>query len=225
MTRKERTLERQDTLPSETERAAKYADLIWKSTFRQHGIGDKYHDKWFFNYICVGDEQKSNLDVIKKYCRRNTSIALLGDVGNGKTHLACAILKDSIVCGGKDHHSISSGHYYTFSDLHRQYRESQSDPEKSEAKFMNEICTMKCLVIDEIQIKSDSDSEQRMFQEIIDKRYANNRQTVYVGNTSFEGFKKILGERLVDRLVENGIQLIIFKGESYRNKAKDLEEI
>ena len=205
-----------------SDRAKVYEDLIWRDTFTRHGIDEKYHRSWFFNYEAVTDQQKTNLAIMVASCRRNTSLALLGSVGNGKTHLATTVLKDSIICNSsKLKRECSAGHYYTLADLHRQYRDSMSNKDASEADFMKNICTMKCLVIDEIQIKSDSDSEQRMFQEIIDKRYSNNKQTIYVGNISFKRFSEILGDRLMDRLKENGFKAMVFTGESYRGKKSE----
>lgn len=210
--------------PNVLDRAQDYDDLIWAETFKSHGIGEKFFKTWFFNYEVTTDGQKANLDHMIAYCRRNTSLALIGDVGNGKTHLAIAVLKDAIICAvnkprGKSYEKqVSPGHYYTLSDLNRRYRESVTNREISEVDFMENICTMKCLIIDEIHIKSDTDSEGRMFQEIVDKRYANNLQTIYVGNVSFNRFSKILGKRLMDRLQENGLKIMRFNGKSYRTK-------
>jgi len=222
-----------------SDRAQEYDGLIWAETFKSHGIGEKFHNSWFFNYETDTEKQKKNLEGMKAYCRRNTSIALIGDVGRGKTHLATAVLKDAIICGqkrperksfekqnGQDHFyyqkPVYAGHYYTLLDLHRRYRESQKSDEISEVDFMDRIYTMKCLVIDEIQIKSDSESEQRMFQDIIDRRYANNLQTIYIGNVSYSSLCEIIGKRLMDRLEENGLKIMTFKGDSYRSKNSDL---
>ncbi len=78
---------------------------------------------------------------------------------------------------------------------------------------------MNCLVIDEIQIKSNSDSEMRVFQELVDKRYSDNKQTIFVGNITIDEFKQMLGERLIDRLKEQGLSIFVFTADSYR-KAK-----
>jgi DNA replication protein DnaC len=225
-----------ESISSNDERAMRYESPEWRNKFEQHGIESLYHDKWFFNYHPVDNDGQETLNRVIRNSRVNKPIALLGSVGKGKTHLACAILKDALIQGSnierpklyksddddKGHIShgkqINAGHYFTMSDLNRHYRESIKDSDKSETAFMELITDMKCLVIDEIQIKSNTDSEQRMFQEILDKRYAKKKQTVLIGNVSVNEFKEILGERLVDRLKEQDAEIIVFKGSSYRER-------
>jgi len=212
MTRKGKIMDQQAI--SQSDLAQIYATPHWKDIFSRHGVDEKYHASWFFNYQTYDKDQETMLNRLKVVAKINTSIALLGQVGNGKTHLATTILKNSII----NHKSDLAGKYFTMADLNRKFRNSIKSDEESELKFMESLFNMKCLVIDEIQIKSDSDSEQRMFQEIVDKRYAKEKQTVYAGNVSFNEFKDILGERLVDRMKENGLDVFNFTGESYRSK-------
>lgn len=199
------------------DRAAKYETEAWAEKFSNHGIDAKYHNKWFFNYEAVTGQQKANLETVRAACRNNTSLALLGAVGNGKTHLATSLLKDLIV-SPREGSKYQVGRYYTFADLHRRYRESVTSRDISEVAFMRRVCMMKCLIIDEIQLRSDSSSEKRMLQEIVDKRCANHKQTVYIGNLSFKGFTEILEPRLMDRLKDDGFKVLVFSGESYRGK-------
>lgn len=231
-------MEKREHSPSEIRNMIKkYEDNLWITQYERHGIPEKYHKKWFIDYECKDAEMLIRLERIKSVQRLNKPIALLGEVGNGKTHLACCILKDAIICGAEspkrviskyvDEHGeqkeywgyekqSDSGHYYTMTSLNRAYREAIANGKEDD--FMEKMATMKCLVIDEIQIKSETDSQERMFQEIIDSRYANNRQTVFVGNVSVEKFKKILTKRLADRLFEQDLQVEVFNGESYRRK-------
>ena len=220
---------------STSERMNKYDnDSIWANTFIGHGINEKHLKCWFSNYKCEHEWQKENLARITVLCRRNNiCIALLGDVGNGKTHLATAILKDHIIYQktperkktksdlGQDHFYYqkknSPGHYYTMTGLFREYRQLISNS-GDENKFMDNIFNLNCLVIDEMQIKSNSEAEQRMFQELIDKRYAMEKQTIFVGNMTRLSFENMLGRRLLDRMFENGLEILIFSDESYRRK-------
>ena len=193
-------------------RAQEYLQEPYTKIFKAHGIDEKYHNKWFFNYFPETEKRQGDIDIITEHARNDLPLAILGEVGNGKTHLAIALLKDKIIQTMKP----DAGHYYTLTDLHRKFRDSQSNPNKSEVKFYNELSQTNCLVIDEIQIRSNSDSEQRMVQELLDKRYSANKQTVFVGNISLDEFKEFLGERLVDRIREQQIQVLMFTGKSYR---------
>jgi len=206
--------------------------------YKRHGIPLEFFTKWFGNYDTGKDKAlRKRIDHLIVRQRRGHPVALIGDVGQGKTHLACAILKDAIICHdniGKPFYREqpngdtermypkidSPGHYYTMTQLNRDFRMSMQRIEnnENEKKCVERLTAMKCLVIDELQIRSKTDSEQRMFQEILDTRHTSNKQTIFVGNVTAEELSNILGERLLDRLKQRDLMTINFTGDSYRAK-------
>lgn len=140
------------------------------------------------------------------------SLILIGDVGTGKTMLACALL--SAVCG-----KGYSCRYTTIAGMVREIRATWGDALKSEEEAIQRFVDRDLLVIDELGVQSGSENEQGLVFEVIDQRYQQRRPTVVCGNVSNEELVKCLGERSVDRLREGGGELLAFTWESYRRSA------
>lgn len=188
---------------------AEFETEEWHDVFMSKGIPANYVDKWLFNYNINNLDQGMILARIKEIVNNRQSILLLGEIGNGKTHLAISILKNFIVRRKK-------GHYYTLTQLFRAYRNSMSDPNLSEGRFIARTFDLDCLVIDEINIRSDSESENRFLQELVDSRHVNGKRTIFIGNMTKDEFSEIMGERIMDRLTGEEAEMFNFTWDSYR---------
>jgi len=183
----------------------------WYPCFRDHGIQDLYLDKWFGNYDMTIDAQREAFDIVLATYKTPKPMVFLGKFGGGKTHLATAIVKNTLM-------AHNEAYYYTLTGLFRDYRRSLNDPDFPEYKFFRNIHNAKVLVIDEINIRSDSAAENRVIQELVDVRYAKKLQTIFIANMNQEEFSEVITERLVERLKEHDAEIIMFTWESHRGK-------
>jgi len=183
----------------------------WYPVFAAHGVDERYYEKWFSNYDTPTKAHEELLAKVKAKYKENAPMVFLGKFGGGKTHLAMAMVK---------HHLMTRRHafYYTMSDMFRDYRVSLRSEEFTERHFFNRVFNCDLLIIDELNIRSDSEAENRILQEIIDKRYAGLRATIFIANMDEAGFAEVITERLLSRLREQGTELITFNFEDYRSK-------
>ena len=78
------------------------------------------------------------------------------------------------------------------------------------------------LVLDEVGVQFDSDSEKLIMFDVINGRYNDLKSTIVISNYPITAKGKspsvasVLGERNMDRLRENGGKLVTFDWESHR---------
>ena len=74
------------------------------------------------------------------------------------------------------------------------------------------------LVLDEIGVQFGSDAEKLIMFDIINERYEAMRPTILISNLALSGLSEFVGDRIVDRMKENGGKLMVFDWESHRGK-------
>ena len=139
------------------------------------------------------------------------SLILSGGVGTGKTAL-CAAMANVLV----DHKTVRITKTI---DLVRDLKESWSkDCESTEKGLIKFYSTLDLLVIDEIGVQYGSDTERLFLFDIIDGRYNNMLPTVLISNLGMDAIKEAVGERIIDRLREDGGDLVAFDWDSHRKQ-------
>ena len=76
------------------------------------------------------------------------------------------------------------------------------------------------LIIDEVGVQRGTDYEKDIMFDVINDRYENLRPTIILSNLSVEETKAHLGERVFDRLRENGGKAFLLNWNSYRSIAE-----
>ncbi len=89
----------------------------------------------------------------------------------------------------------------------------------SEREVLAKLANVGLLVIDEFQERGESEWENRIMKNLLDKRYSNGRPTVIVANMTRTEMFSSLGASIVDRARENG-KSIEFDWPSYRGLKK-----
>lgn len=138
-------------------------------------------------------------------------LVICGDVGTGKTHLACGLLtKVSFDLPRMRPLNYTSGGIYARSVRDTWNRNSDS----SESEILKARAAG-FLVLDEIAAGRDAD--QQLISDLICARYdaGTLRSTVVISNTAAAKLKDAVGDRAADRLKE-GATLLNMTGESRR---------
>ncbi len=136
---------------------------------------------------------------------------LLGKAGTGKTHLACGKINQLLDRGVQ-------AAYVQMIKILREIKSSWRQESFSESDIIRKYGSeIKFLVIDEIGVQFESDTEKQYLTEIINDRYNNGLVTYLISNMSLDEFTQAVGDRVIDRFRESK-QLRLFEWESYRGK-------
>lgn len=141
------------------------------------------------------------------------AVMLLGTVGTGKTHLACAMLQAVIRNFGAQG---LIGHYTTAGGIIRSIKETFGAQAQTESQIYAGLMKPHLLVIDEVGLQHGTDFERLVLQEVIDGRYGRMLPTIVISNLDVGGLRQCMGDRSVDRLRERGGLVGLFRGESQR---------
>ena len=134
-------------------------------------IPARFVGRGFDDYLAETPAQQKALQACRAFAdgfwghlKRGSSLLLLGGVGTGKTHLACAILQAIV----PEHR----GMYTSVSRVVRAVRGTwRRDSEISEAEVLSRYSEVALLVLDEVGVQAASDNEQNILFEVLDRRY------------------------------------------------------
>lgn len=139
-------------------------------------------------------------------------LVFYGDVGTGKTHLACALVAQACQAG------IPARFFTTASLVAHLRRAKEADRLDKE---LASLARNKLLVIDEFgYLPIDTDGARLLFQVIADAY--EKRSLILTTNLAFSKWGAVFGDdhmaaAVIDRIVHHG-RLLHFTGESYRVK-------
>jgi len=184
------------------------------------GVPGRFRGRAFDAYHALLSEQKVALAVCRGYADRfDESLAegrcliLVGGPGTGKTHLACAILETVIRRG-------NTGLFVTVSEALRAIRDAYSPRAmRSELEAFALLTEPDLLVLDEAGVAvGDAEKRRALLFDVLNRRYADQRPTILIGNLTAGELEEYLGERIMDRLLESGSAVVPFTWESYRRQ-------
>lgn len=188
---------------------------LFNDKLSQSGITNRFFDKTLNNYKADTESKLKALNAINDMADKINSsekcnnLILSGSVGTGKTHLCCGLIR-----------AISENHngeIITARKLVREFKETwRNDSEYTETQIINHFAKLDLLVIDEIGVQFNSDTERLFMFDILDERYQSCLPTILVSNLDVNQIKLIMGDRVVDRLREDSGKVIAFNWESFR---------
>lgn len=203
-----RSEEESERVKEEKKRAVTYATNKRLNV----GISKRNLGKTFSDYIATTPEQKKALESCKKFAGnfpKSNNLLMLGSVGTGKTLLASAIIESLI----DKHDCVIIKLIQIFRMLKDTFRKGSDMSEKS---IIDHLTTVPLLVIDEVGVQFDTDTEKMFVFDIIDGRYQSMLPTILISNLDIDGVKKVIGERCLDRLREGGGSMVAFNWDSHR---------
>jgi gp21 len=150
----------------------------------------------------ASNKARSFVKAIK--CKRFQTLIFLGNVGTGKTHLACGIIRE---CGGL---------YRLASAIVEEIRRAKSfKATETEADILHNYGQTNLLIIDEIGRTLSAIEEQYMIYQIINERYNRLKPTILISNQTKKDFLQYVGIATADRLTESA-EVVELRGQSYR---------
>jgi len=187
-------------------------------TVKKSGIPPRFTGKTFENFQAVNRKAESHLAKLQAYAElvsgddhEGRCLLMLGKVGNGKTHLGCALLAQTIRA------TAEFCAYWTFAELVRGVKGSFSkDAGYSEQDVYDDFARPRLVVLDEVGIQNFTEFEQAVAYEAINARYLAEKPTVLISNLQAKDLPQCVGERVVDRLREGGGKALDFDWKSFR---------
>ncbi len=147
-------------------------------------------------------------------------VSLLGDRWTGKTMMACRLAR---------HHAAGdpkfTARYARAAEFFIAIKDSYRQDGPSESTQISSFASPEFLVIDELNERSDTRWEDMMLTLLIDKRYADMKDTLVISNHEPAAFKESVGASAYSRLVRTGGQIDCdwpsFKNPNRRLAAKE----
>lgn len=207
-------------LESERERAKiekRKADAIERN-MSLSGVPKRFEGHCFETFKDLNPQASAHKKSCMKYAidfndalMMGRSIVMCGNTGTGKTHLSCSIANYII----KEH--AKRAVFTTVIKAVRSVKQTYSTKE-SEQDAINAFKHPDLLIFDEVGVQFGSDAEKIIFFEIINERYQECKPTILISNLNVEGLSEYVGDRVIDRMCENGGMLLNFAWKSYRGK-------
>ena len=172
-------------------------------------------DDYDFSFQPGINEEKIRSIIEGNFYEEAINIALIGNPGVGKTHLAIAI-GYSVAIRRNSVYFIKFNKLITI--LKNAYNEGTFD------KHVKHFFKYKLLIIDEVGFNEISPLEAKLFFQLIDLRYTK-RSTIFTSNITFDKWSNIFGndemitKAILDRIIHHSY-LFNITGPSYRLKDK-----
>lgn len=191
----------------------------WQKKLGDSGIPERFRDRNLENYIATTEGPRRALAFAKAYAENFDKVLqsgrcaiFCGKPGTGKTHLAIGIgqsvMQRSLIA-----------HFTTVQRAFRRVKDSfRKDSTESESDVIRLLIAPDLLILDEIGVQYGTEFERNLIFDILNERYEKRRPTLLLSNLVPEEVKAFLGERVYDRMREDGGQCVPFDWESHRGK-------
>lgn len=156
----------------------------------------------YFKQMEARKAVKRFFDTNKRGC------VMVGGVGTGKTQLACYFMQKGIERG-------STGYYTTLFDIITAIKDTWQLKTSTQAA-MDFFARPDILIIDEVDDNYGTKTEYLHISRIINRRTADLKKTVVIGNESIGSVESVIGDKAMDRLMEGQDAIYFDKWESYR---------
>lgn len=207
----------------EAEKAARERDerrRRWEQKLGESGIPYRFQDRRLANYIADNDGKKRALAFAEKFAAEfenkayitGQSAVFVGKPGTGKTHLAAGIGLALMAEG----YSVL---FCTVMRAIRRVKDTWGSRGQSESEAIATLVEPDLLILDEVGVQFGSETEKLIMFDILNERYEKRKSCLLLSNLATDEVFAFLGERILDRMKEDGGEVIAFNWDSYRGKA------
>jgi DNA replication protein DnaC len=197
-----------------------YAAQAQTKRMEEAAIPERYEDKTFGTWQSASEPQKKACEAAWHYADKFKAVArklgrcmlMTGNMGTGKTHLACAVAHELLARG-------MTVCYTTAMEMLDRIRATYDPKNRTETKHaaLSAYADVDLLIVDELAMSWGSESEKVELFSVFNARYNTKRPTLLACNASPEQVRDLLGERIYDRITEQGCDLIRFDWDSRRS--------
>ena len=213
--------ERQEQERKEQERAKARAQE-WQARLGHSGIPLRFHDRTLSGYEAKSADQQAALEFAKEYAlgfeqvqKTGRGAIFVGRPGTGKTHLAVGI---GLYAMRKFHARVL---FMTVQRAIRSVKDTWAKgAQQSESEAIDALVEPDLLILDEVGVQFGSEFERNTLFDVLNERYEMRKPTIFLSNLASDELADFLGERVMDRLREDGGRVIPFAWERYRGKAQ-----
>lgn len=218
-----------EKVEADQKRAA--AQQVWAESLSSSCIPERFLDRTLKNYKATTPEQRYALDFAVAYAdgfdavlKTGRCAIFAGLPGTGKTHLAAGI---ALRLMHRDKRRV------LFSTVMRAIRSVKGTwsrgSELTETQAIAALVSPDLLILDEVGVQFGSDTEKLILFDVLNERYEKRKPTLLLSNLTIDdrddgaghmvpGIKSFLGERIFDRLREDGGEVVPFTWESERGR-------
>jgi DNA replication protein DnaC len=205
-------------IKEQREQMAKRATI--ERLFSNSAIPLRFKEKRFDNFTAHCERSEKVFAQVVKYTaefeqnsKQGKSIIMLGNTGTGKTHLATATCNHII-----EKYQKTAVFTSVMQAIRRVKDTYNKGGKETEQEAINAFITPDLLVLDEVGVQFGSDAEKLILFEILNGRYENIKPTILLSNLDADKIRGALGDRIIDRMRENGGLMLVFDWKSERGK-------
>lgn len=192
----------------------------WERKVVGAGIPERFRSRSLANFIADSDGKRKALNFAIEYSERfseeayqsGRSAIFIGKPGTGKTHLAVSIGLAAMAAG----HSVM---FCTVMRAIRRVKDTWSKgSQENETQAVEALVFPDLLILDEVGIQFGSETEKMILFDVLNDRYEQRKPCLLLSNLPLQEVRVFLGERVFDRLREDGGEVIPFDWESHRGR-------
>lgn len=191
----------------------------WVGRIGRAGIPERFRDRTLESYMVNHEGQQMALDFAKAYAddfaqvrKTGRSAIFMGNFGTGKTHLAVGIGLQVM----REHKA--SVLFATAGRMVRMVKDSWTrNSGVTESDVVAQMVFPDLLIVDEVGVQQGTEFERNVMFDVLNDRYEQRKPSLLLTNHTVEDLSsKYLGERVVDRLREDGGGVLKFSWDSGR---------
>lgn len=192
----------------------------WQRRIGEAGIPERFQNRSLQSFVAETQAQARALEFATAYAdsfddalATGRSIIFVGKPGTGKTHLAVGI---GLRVMHRDNRTVL---FSTVMRAIRRVKDTWSrDSRETETQAIAALVFPDLLILDEVGVQFGSDTERLILFDVLNERYEKRRPTLLLSNLNIDEVKAYLGERVFDRLREDGGEAIVFDWASWRGR-------
>lgn len=196
------------------------ARAAWEKRLGAAAIPERFLSCRLKTYVAETPEQQAALQFAKDYAdgfsgvqRKGRGAIFVGNIGTGKTHLAIGIGMQIMRTHG------ASVLFTAVSTAVRRIKDTWSRRTgETEGEAIASMVFPDLLILDEVGVQFGSDFEKNLMFDVLNARYEKRKPTLFLSNLTIAEVAAFLGERVMDRLREDGSTVQPFQWESYRGR-------